>query len=67
MRIVIAPGPGSTAHRLPKLAGQTAYASLAPVVGSEAAVRAIDAEERAPMWATGLTPPPFEHKLSSIV
>jgi hypothetical protein len=36
-----------TAHRLPELAGQAAYVALAPVVGSEAAVRAILAEERA--------------------
>jgi AcrR family transcriptional regulator len=38
---------GGTAHRLPGLAGQAAYVALAPVVGSEAAVRAILAEERA--------------------
>lgn len=35
-----------TAHRLPELAGQATYVALAPVVGGEAAVRAIDAEER---------------------
>jgi AcrR family transcriptional regulator len=38
---------GGTAHRLPELAGQATYVALAPVVGSEAAVRAIEAEERA--------------------
>jgi AcrR family transcriptional regulator len=35
------------AQRLPELTGQAAYVALAPVVGSEAAVRAILAEERA--------------------
>jgi AcrR family transcriptional regulator len=36
-----------TAHRLPELAGQATYVALAPVMGGEAAVRAIRAEERA--------------------
>jgi AcrR family transcriptional regulator len=36
-----------TAHRLPELAGQATYVALAPVMGGEAAVRAILAEERA--------------------
>ncbi|HWY17762.1 MAG TPA: TetR/AcrR family transcriptional regulator [Solirubrobacteraceae bacterium] len=36
-----------TAHQLPGLAGWAAYVALAPVVGGEAAVRAILAEERA--------------------
>jgi hypothetical protein len=35
------------AYLLPELAGHAAYLALAPVVGAEAAVRAIDAEERA--------------------
>jgi AcrR family transcriptional regulator len=35
------------AHRLPELAGEATYMTLAPVVGAEAAVRAILAEERA--------------------
>jgi AcrR family transcriptional regulator len=34
------------AHMLPILASQAAYVALAPIVGAEAAVRAIDAEER---------------------
>jgi AcrR family transcriptional regulator len=37
----------SAPHVLSELAGQAAYVALAPVVGSESAVRAIDEEERA--------------------
>ncbi len=36
---------GGAAYMLPALAGQAAYVALAPIVGAEAAVRAIDAEE----------------------
>ncbi len=36
---------GGAGHMLPALAGQAAYVALAPVVGAEAAVRAIEAEE----------------------
>jgi AcrR family transcriptional regulator len=36
---------GGAEHMLPALAGQAAYVALAPIVGAEAAVRAIEAEE----------------------
>ncbi len=36
---------GGAGHMLPALAGQAAYVALAPIVGAEAAVRAIEAEE----------------------
>jgi AcrR family transcriptional regulator len=42
---------GGAAYMLPALAAQAAYVALAPIVGSEAAVHAIAAEERA--LATG--------------
>jgi AcrR family transcriptional regulator len=38
---------GGAGHMLPALAGQAAYVALAPIVGAEAAVRAIEAEEHA--------------------
>ncbi|HEV3318535.1 MAG TPA: TetR/AcrR family transcriptional regulator [Solirubrobacteraceae bacterium] len=38
---------GGAAHLLPELAGQATYVALAPIVGPEAAVRAILAEEGA--------------------
>jgi TetR/AcrR family transcriptional regulator len=38
---------GGAAHQLPELAGQAAYVVLAPIVGPEAAVRAIAASQRA--------------------
>jgi AcrR family transcriptional regulator len=43
VRCYVAAGAG---HMLPALAGQAAYVALAPIVGAEAAVRTIDAEER---------------------
>ncbi len=47
---------GGAGHMLPALAGQAAYVALAPIVGAEAAVRAIDAEERSIQSGTAWRP-----------